>query len=487
MWARLQKRGLPPLLLRHGTQKRFSAARTCAGSHDGIEMKKHHLLALSALIFALLFAGCQSEPASRSIIMAAPPQNNLSDLEPEAAASEAEEAPPQDEPMALYTATTGLSGAYAGDENGCYSLAQRDDGSADILYFNYNDATMTMLDKPEEPTDVFGGHVFHTWGGVTPMTAHGQLYLFRLGGSGELTAAHGENGQAALTRLDADGGNPAALTFPAGWEFLLQSAVLADEDSLYFIMKDGSTGANTYILVKAASDASGYEEVHRYEDGYDYTLEGYWEKGPVVCAATPLPPPSDADYANVWENRQYTLLAQGMNTGLMNQVHTWTQGDAASTQGNLIYFWSNGEKTLSCINANTGEVTTIASDFAPDDYLQSQLMRTMLDGKLRLQFSTNSYVRDYAADPLTSEVVQFSADRLGDNVNVCAEGAEVLLLRNGSRWVNKDKVPHSLVPGMEISSYSPGYYSMPEYSLISKADYWAGAQRFTKVQDLVYQ
>ncbi|MDL2214487.1 hypothetical protein LJB76_02875, partial [Clostridia bacterium OttesenSCG-928-O13] len=373
-------------------------------------LKKAGSFALALCLCALCCACGASDDSSRSIIMAAPPQNTLESTFEDSSASEAQEAEPVvDEAMSLRTVSTGLSGAYSGNADGCYALATHEDGSADILYFSYADASMTMLDAPEQPTDVFAGHVFHCWGGVTPMAADGMLYLFRLGGSAALTEAYGENGQAAFMCLNEDGTNPTTLTFPAGWTFSMSSAILADDAFFYFIMTEtDAEGAETYLLIKAAKDASSYEEVHRYEHGFEYTLEGCWEKGPLVCAATLLPPPSDPDFAAVWDARQFTLLAQGMNTGAQNALFSWNQGVPTTTQDNLFYHWNAEDDSLNFLNADTGDAGVVAQGFAPSGYVQAQLMRTMLDGKLRIQFSTSSHLRDVAIELVSGQAVEYS-------------------------------------------------------------------------------
>lgn len=437
-----------------------------------------------ALCAALLLGGCSSAPASRSIIMAAPPQNKLSESPAEAAASSpATLSTAQDEAMALSTVTAALSGAYAGGENGCYTLVTYSDGSADILYFDYAAQTMTLLENPQNPEQGYKGRVQNCWGGVSPMLYGENLYLFQLGGTAALVAANGDAGLAAIIKLDVDGANPQSLSFPAGWRFCLSSAVLCDSTFFYFLMADEADGAT--LLIKMDTAATAYEAIYRYEPGYEYNIEGFWEMGPLVVAASPLPPLSDPEFNTYWENREFRLLAQGMNTGLQKELLVWNQGQPGNAQGHIFYYWKGDDDALYALNADTGEETAVASGFAPSDYVQAQLMRTTLDGKLRIQFSTNRTTRDFSVDPATGEVRETPIGNLGDNVTVCAQGNAGFLVRNGEHWVASDKVP-DFVTGAAVSPTNPNWVSMPQYALISPENYWAGTKKFTEIADMVY-
>ncbi len=437
------------------------------------------------LCLALLCACGGGQHSSHSIIMAAPPQNNLSSLPPESAlADSAVPDPATDEVMRLETAATALSGAYTGGDAGAYTIASYDDGSADILYFDYAARTMSMLENPPKPENAaVRGHIADCWGGVCPILYGGQLYLFRLGGGEALAAEYGEAGRAAIMRLGPDGSGQTVLPLPDGWTFLLASAVLADGDFLYFLMQDTADGAT--ILVKADAALTACEELRRYEPGFTYAIEGFWEKGPVITAASLLPPMTDPDFNTYWENQQFTLLAQGMNTGITRQLSQWTQGRPGVTQGSTFYHWNADDATVYALDANTEAQTAIATLTPPADYVQAQFMRTTLDGKLRLQFSTNRYTRNYAINPATGEVQELALDERDDNLSVCAEGGGLLLVRYGEEWVASEKAPDFL-PGAEASPTNPEWIKMPQYALTDAASYFAGQRNFAEIQDLVY-
>lgn len=442
---------------------------------------------LALLLCSMLLAGCGGHSESHSILMAAPPSNSGA-LPPESAdsqndASSAPDPDVVDEAMALSTVATSLSGSYAGGENGCYTVATYEDGSADVMYFDYDARTMTML-QPGKQNEALEGHIPFGFGGITPMLYGGSLYLFHLGGGAAMVESHGDNGLAGIIKTGLDGTVELGAMLPSGWTFNLSSAVLSDEDFFYFLAKDEADGAT--VLARISHDLLGApEELHRYEPGYDYSLEGYWEKGPLLIEASPLPAHNDPEFSTYWNNREFRLLAQGMNTGITTEVKAWQQGVATSTQDNTLYYWNPDDSSLYALNADTGEETLVAGGFAPSGYVQAQLMRNLLDGKLRVQFSTNSYVRDYYVDPATGDAVQTPVENLGDNVTVCAESPKGLLVRNGEHWVAAAKVP-DFITGAAPSPSTPDWVSMPTYALIDADSYWAGRQRFTDIKDMVY-
>ena len=438
-----------------------------------------------ALGILLLVPGCSQAPASRSIIMAAPPKDTASQEADTAGATP--DPAVADEAMTLATVTTALSGAYAGSEDGCYTLATYKDGSADLLYFNYTDATMTLLETSEKTEESPQGHLRGFPAGATPVAHQDKLYLFRLGGGAALSAEHGEDGQAAIFQKGLDGSDQGSALLPVGWSFILSSAVLCDDTYLYFLAQDEATGGA--VLAKVPTDmaalGSGVEELHRYDVGSDYSIEGYWEKGPLIMEASALPPFDDPEFNVYWENREYRLLGQGMNTGQTTELKSWKQGVPTSVQGNILYYWNADDTSLYALNADTGEDLLIAGGFAPKDYVQAQLMRTTLDGKLRVQFSTNRNTRDYSVEPATGVVQETPVEKLGENVAVCAESSKGILVRSGEHWVASAKVP-DFVAGAKPSPTNPEWVSMPTYALIDAQSYWTGSRKFTEINDMVY-
>lgn len=437
----------------------------------------------AALLCSCTGPGAKSE--SRSIIMAAPPASTSVPL-PGEPAQDAEEAPPvADAPIALSTLTNGLSGAFGSNQLGGYTLASFEDGSADILFFDYQALTITKLEQPPVEGDAYQGHVPGLWGGGSLLATQDALYCFHLGGTQELAENHGESGQSFVQRMGTDGSNPVRLVFPAGWELPLNSVILSDGAFLYFLVKDGPN-QDQYILVSLDVQATQYTELHHYEPGYEYTLEGFWEMGPLVCQASPLPPAGDKDFAEAWDNRAFTLFRQGLNSGNMEEVAQWSQGESTSTQGSVFYHWHQDENTLYATDANTKEETVLAQGFAPKDYLVAQILRQARDGRLHMQFSTNRTPRNFTIDMQSGEAQEVFMDKLGDTVAVFAETPDSFLIGHSERWVNKDKVPYEFVPGLERSNSAPGFVRLPEYSLIAKGDFWAGKSNFTNFQDLVF-
>ncbi len=444
--------------------------------------KKASLLVLSV---ALLFCSCAGESAaSRSIIMAAPTQESPSTETQNGAtsASDATQSTKEDVPMSLVSVASGLTNLYTGSENGGYTLASYSDSTADILYFDYTTLEMRALENTsKQDTSVLGG-VENISGTLIPKYISDKLYLFHLGTS---DASLGEKSQPSVIRFEPDGTSPLSCIFPSDWSFVSQSAVLMESSMLYFLMSQPLNDSLSTILVQLDTTTMTYEEVRRFEPGYEYSIKGHWEMGPLVQITTVLPPVDDPNFNAAWESRQFTLYAQGMYTGIGREVLTWTQSQSVSVHDNIIYMWDDAQLGVVRIDANTDEQRILAQGFAPNGYVQASINNTIVDNKLRIQFSTSNYLQDYTVDIETGEAQNVPLDNLGDNVTICAENSTYFLLSYGQAWADKNNIPYTIVPGMDDTA-TEGYASMLQYALISKQDYWNGMQNFTEFSDLVF-
>lgn len=449
-------------------------------------------LCLSFLLAACALASCAGGSESRSIITAKPPDSSsgqvMAAAAPEAASStsEATALPAEDAPMFLSVAARLLTGQTS-DEQGCYMLYTYVDGSADIHYIDYAAMEMRELDLPEKQEGL-NGRIADCWGGVKPVLAGDSLFIFRLGGSTELMEAHGTGGLASIMRTGRDGGAATPVYFPEHYTFQLSSAILYDGQSLYFLMVDNDAEKPTFVLMQLDCESLEYTELHRLEHGYTYTLEGYWEMGPVLCGATTLPPVDDPAFTAARDSQQFVLFNMGMGTGAQYTLAQWAQGDTNYMQDTEFYHWNDEEAALYAIGANTGEGRLIAQGFAPDKYDYVYLQRSLVDGWLRIQFtlpggSRNSY---FSVNALTGEVTQPPIDGLGENIIVYAELADALLVRYDEKWVHRDKLDPDIDPMSLNGGYNRDYVNMPEYALIAKSDYWAGQRRFDPIKDLIY-
>lgn len=441
----------------------------------------------AVLCCLLLFCGCAGNSASRSIIMAAPASSQPS---PERAEgdSEAQAAPLKpDEPIALTTIAPNLSGTFVGGESGCYNVRTFNDGTADLVWFDYAALTMTTVENPPKANPNHLGHIPDSWGGVSPLLAGEHLYLFRLGGASELIDTHGEAGQAAIMRLGLNATDPIVTTLPAHYSFQSGSAVLSDGTSFYFLMNDASGEAVATVLMQLDCETMETTELHRLPEGLEYTIEGSWDKGPVLCGATPLPPLDHPDFPAAWSARRFRLINLGLQSGVQQVIHNWTQGQTSCMQQDTLYYWDDATGELKALNANTLDIEVLASGFAPNGYLQAQLSRTVLDGKLRIQFSTNGPIQYFFVDIATGAAEATPVANLGNNLSVYAETPDAFLMQSDSRYARREEVDPLYDPETNpASSYNDQFVTVPVYGLIAKGDYWAGTPNFTDIEDLVY-
>ncbi len=443
---------------------------------------KHYLKRTICAVSAVcLLAGCAEEAdSSRSYIMAAPPQD--------AAAAEAAAPPAEDYTVELSVVSQNLSAGYASNEAGSYSILSFADGSADVQYIDYaqlNATRLTISGVPDSPTY---GSLTNMWGGSLPLWAGEHLYIITQRGAPAQLDSHGAAAAGSITQLSPTGEVLQQVSFPVEFSFQLSSAVLFDGENLYFIMAEQQQEI-VYHLMQFNAASGEYHTLHTLEAGYEYTLYGHWDMGPVVIAADALPPLDDPAFNSAWENRGFALHAMGLASGSMSPLLLWQQDTIYHTmQGNMFYFWSEDTLALHSINADTKDIQQLAADFAPNDYTVAQVQEPMLNNLVRLRFSLHEGRTAYhfAVSPQDGAVLENNATQLGDTVTVCAESAEHFLVISGERFVGRELTEPGYVPS-EDDDYNSQFSSVPVYSLITKQDYWAGNANFIDIEDLVYE
>ncbi|MGD9560387.1 MAG: hypothetical protein AB7V55_07265 [Oscillospiraceae bacterium] len=439
-----------------------------------------------ALVMALGGVGCGSASAStsRSVLMAAPPQ---SQLQPgtEAGGDTAEDEDTfelpyfDDEDLQLETVSLGLSGGYAGDENGCYTLRDMGDGSTDILYFSYADATFTSLENPPRESELLRGHVAANQTLLTPVVAGAHLYLFQSNVEG-----------ASILRLDKDGANPLSLPMPAQHNFQTSGVVLWDGAAFLVMTLDLSGEKPVYTLVRADFDAGEVTVLVRFEAGLEYTIEGWWSKGPVLCEATALPAANDPAFSEAFANRDFHLFCYAPATGQRDTLLRYKQDQPTAVQGSCVFYWLADEAALYSLSAESKESTRIAQGFVSADPFFSSMQRTFYGGLVILQFSdaNGAWPQSYAVDPASGEVFQPPLPSRNQDIAIVAEAGDFFLVRSGDRWVHRSAIDPDYDPNANpTATHNDHFISVSEYALISQQDYWAGTVQLTPIEDLVYQ
>lgn len=453
-------------------------------------------LGLACTMLCIGLAACGGEPESRSIITAKPPESSyvpedLPDADggaPDSSAPEEEDTEPlpEDVPVTLSVAARLLTN-QTNDNDGVFTLYTYLDGSADIQYIDFAGMTMSELSEPPK-LETQNGRIPGCFGGVKPVAAAGRLFIFHLGGSPELVSEIGSSGYASVMRTNRDGSGLVTATFPEGYMFQLSSAVLFDGERLLFLMSDASGGTEEFVLMALNCETLEYQELHRLEDGYTYTLEGFWEKGPLICGATLLPPATDPGFTAARDDQQFHLFNMGLASGTLNHLASWGIGDTNYVNENQLYFWNADERAVGAIDADTGEGRFVAGGFAPDKYDHVYLQRSYVDGWLRIQFTLPGGKRNvyYSINAETGQVAQPPIDKLGENIIIYAELEEEFLVRYDEKWVNRSKLDPDLDPMTVNGGYNRDFVNMPEFAMISKSDYWAGRRNFRKIKDLIY-
>lgn len=442
------------------------------------------LLRLCALFLcgALALAAC-GKPQETPALMAAPPASDG----PVANLPQGESGTPgEDVSVGLSVLSRGLTAAFAGNEAGCYRVLTHIDGTADIHYIDYAAKTLQKLQGMPQHSSLQMGQLYGCRSGASPVVFGGALYLFQSGGGVGLNDANGDAVSAIITRIDGDPAQPSQVLFPARWSFQPDSAILSDGSSLYFLMQDTATEELGTVLMALNGESLEYREVQRLPAGLEYTIEGTWDKGPVLCGATPLPPVNDPGFNTAWSARSFSLFALGMNSGEQQPLFNWGQGFSYTMQGNTLYYWAEEEQAVYTLNADTGDHALLANGFLPEDHEHVLIQSGLLDGMLRVQVSTKGLATGYVINPATGEVSQPPVEELGDGIIIYAETSTAFLVRSGEKWVNRELAEPDFDPTAPGLSYNDLWVKAPVFSLLYKSDYWAGNPTFDEIQDLVY-
>ncbi len=452
---------------------------------------------LAGLLCAVLglgfFGACGQSANSRSIIMAAPPASAASSAPApaslpaqESEAPQPDEPPAEDLPLTLSVASRTISSGYSGNAFGCYHIITHGDTSADVAYVDYDARSMNFLPNLEQQVAGLAGKLAGVLGGVSPVWAGQHLFIFHQRAAAEDA---GEAGAASVLRLNADGSEPCRCTFPRSMAFQLTGAALWDGEALIFIAQDYAGEESHYSLLRLNAASMEYEVLHCYEPGWEYSIEGYWAMGPIVLAAAALPPTGDAGFNAAWDNRSFTLFKQGMASGKRSDLFSYTQGQPVVVQGGSVYYWNADEGSLYALSAETGEATVLARGFAPERYDFAQMPTAGWGGLVRIEFAAGDGRNNstFAINPATGAATQLHTEDLGENVSIFAEGEGVFLVRSGDKWVRRELVEPGYDPAADsVQSYDSRFVSMPEYALITAANFWAGHQEFIPIRDLIY-
>ncbi|MDL2219372.1 hypothetical protein LJC04_03410 [Ruminococcaceae bacterium OttesenSCG-928-O06] len=456
--------------------------------------KRNLLRAFCALLCALLLAACNNgtDASSRSIIMAAPPGTGQGAAGQDATPTQ----PVQDVPLTLTVAARSLSRGYSGNQYGCYSLLSYPDATANIVYVDYDAREMRFLSGPDRADAAQIGRLSGIHAGAVPLVVEENLFVFSQRGTAAQLDEFGTGALAAITKMATDGTGAKTLSLEENLAFHLPSAVLWDGENLYFMATESAPthAADTatpgvFVLMRLAVQAMELSEVHRFEDGWEYTIEGTWEMGPVISAATPLPAVTDAGYNTAWDTRVFHLYALGMNSGTRTRLYTWQQGLSWTMQDNLFYYWLGENRCLYAMDANNGDVWELARDFGPENYELAVVQSGVLGGFLRMQFSANLGRRttNYIIEAETGQVRTPANGNLGTNVTVCAQTDGYFLVISGSRWVNRQDADPTYDAAADTSGdYNARFVSVSEFSLIAQEDYWGGNAQYIPIEDLLY-
>lgn len=284
-------------------------------------------------LFAAIFTGCNSQSNSSSANSIPISSQNTAVLV-------------EQKSLNIITARSGLyNHACAGNENGCYFTVANEDGSANIMYIDYESLSVLYLSSNIQSTHNTEGNsswIKNAIGGSTIIMLKNKIGIITFGMPSR-KATSNENAARIFT-ADLDGSNRELL-----YEFLpneeIKSAIAFDGEYLYFLVKAyDKMSVNQIVKLDITSKAK--EIVATYPDDADYSIVGVSERG-LLCKIIGIP----SQYSNlpVSELAQYLytkLILVNVDTGEEEKIFEWNENLFSEIVGEKIYFYSNIDKAI---------------------------------------------------------------------------------------------------------------------------------------------
>ena len=380
--------------------------------------------------------------------------------------------------LRLLTAQHGIVMTVGGEtQDGCYSLDTYPDGTADIIFYDYQTKQCVRLssDANLKHDPASSAYLPSFKGGARCLVAGENLYVIKSGQPYTDASVPGNDPIARIYCMTLNGSERTVMEYGSNVVFQWDACVAGDsEGALYTVLAvvDPKTTHTKYVLARLGKGIDGYETISEWDDEATVRLMGVCDSGFVISKT----------YAS--EQGTKKLLEIYQKSG--EPAQTLLEWDNTEVTGftvfdNILYYTKSNDALI--YTKSTSESHTVSTidtscfvDFKPSIAIISSEVR---DNHLILQLIQDEVHASYAALDIPSEKISplLLYEGEGDEktfVGIFAEGQDDFLVRIGK--FTRSRTDYGLDGTMY--RYDQGF---EDYVLISKQDYWnnkADYQRF---------
>ena len=420
----------------------------------------------SLLLLISLLTGCAVRSPKESAQREAPASEAASPaLSDQAATGEAAK---QDE-LYLLTAQQGIVMTVGGEtQDGCYSLDPYPDGTADLIYYDYQTQQCVQLSSDANlKHDPASSAYFPSFkGGARCLVSGKNLYILKSGQPYIDASVAGNDPVARLYCMTLNGADRTVTEYGSNVVFQWDACVAGDaEGMLYTVLTvvDPETAQISYVLAKLGKGMPTCETIAAWDARATVALAGVCKDGFLISKKYATPTKAETQLQIY---RKDGAPGQTILEWEANSVTGFTLFD------NVLYYTQRDDPLLYAKPVQApSDIFTIDpsgfTDFKPEAvYLRDEVR----DRHLMFQVIGENDQQAYAAVDLASKTIfplQLYAGKGEDRtfVGIFAEGQEDFLVRVGKFTRNRtdygpDGTPYTYEQGFE------------DYVLISKEDYW---------------
>lgn len=439
-------------------------------------MDKIKLLFLALAVSAL--AACAS-PQSGAMIEApaSSPSMNTDNL-PQNGNDNSVNSALQEHPY-LITAQQGIVMTVGGETaSGCYSLDTYPDGTADIIYYDYESEMCIRLSADpnmgHDPAST--AYIPSFKGGARCLVSGDNLYVIKNGQPYTDPNVEGNDPTARLYCMNLDGSNRKVLEYGTNLVFQWDGGVAGDrKGNLYTVLLivDPERAETTSVLAKLGRDVEKYEVLYSWSEPLTAKLVGVCDNGFIIQSQ------------DTSTSEPQTSLDLIQNDGYVKSLLEWSNLEVTSyaIHDNILYYTKNGDASIYAQNVLDGSPV---AKYAPFDYQDYNANLVLIrcevrDNHLIVQYAGTEESKSlYAALDLSSR--EFVPLNLyygdGDDrtlVGIFAEGENDFLVCVGDFTrlrtdYGTDGIPYKFEQRFE------------DYVLISKSDYWGNIPNYRRFQ-----
>ncbi|MDD2993516.1 MAG: hypothetical protein PHG73_08245 [Pygmaiobacter sp.] len=409
----------------------------------------------------------------------------LSNQQAEQGASSSVPAGSENSQLKVVTSVLGLTyTARAGTNNGYYELWCRPDGSANILYTDYKTKQRVYLSaqpNSDHHNEADPSWIKYTIGGTVPFVTATKLYVCQLG-LNDLGLSYKAEDLPKVWQMDLNGDNRRELfSLPADETFCESSVFVADEQNLYVLVKKHFEEGTEFQLLRVYTTTGEKNLVDQFPYDADYNVVGCFPKGLLITTVTTKNDKTQS-WKELYENQVYTLNRYFLDTGKLEPILTWKQGDILGVPDNeKFYYWERSTCTIKSLDIATLEKRTIA---------QNVFSQNLAQGAIKVTGSYDSHilflVSDESYDSSTLFAIDLSSGLLSTlkmqcedrKISIFAEGPDCFVVNAGENSVS---VPDVAIDGTPMETMIQEH----KMALITKEDYWNNRENFIEIQDRV--